>query len=129
MPRRSALLAAVVAVPVLALPAMSPPATAAELTASEIRDELVGRSLGWWEEGGWHAGGLVLSPDGRAEITVDTPDIRADAGHWSLDGNRICTAWSDVRAGLRKCYTVERGDAGRFVTSGGNVFEVRDYGV
>lgn len=129
MSRRSVLLAAFSAAWTLAQPALSPSAVAADLTASEIQDELIGRSLGWWEEGGWHAGGLVLSPDGRAEITVDTPDVRADAGRWSLDGNRICTAWSDVRAGLRKCYTVQRGDAGRFVTSGGNVFEVRDVGV
>ncbi|WP_181704794.1 hypothetical protein [Chthonobacter rhizosphaerae] len=117
-------------VPVLvALSGLTAPAAATELTAEEIRDELVGHAIGWWEEGGWHAGGLVLAPDGRAEITVDSPRAEADAGRWTLEGNRICTAWRAMRAGGEKCYTVERVSARRFVTSGGNVFEIRDFGV
>ncbi|BBE74420.1 hypothetical protein [Oharaeibacter diazotrophicus] len=104
-------------------------AAAAPLGDAEIRAELVGRDIEWWENGGWHAGSLVLAPDGRAEITVDTPAPSADVGHWTVSGGRICTVWDSVRAGAEKCYSLERGGAGDFVTSGGNVFRVRAAGV
>jgi hypothetical protein len=105
------------------------PAVAADLTAGEIRNELVGRAIAWWEEGGWFQGRLVLAPDGTAEITVDSPNFVTDTGRWAIQDGEICTEWGEIRAGVKKCYSVQRGHSGRFVTSGGNVFEIREAGV
>jgi hypothetical protein len=104
------------------------PAQAGELTAQEIRTELVGQTIVWWETDGWHAGDLTLRPDGRARITVEKPHAAAESGRWSIEGNRICTQWISLRAGSAKCYSVTRVSEGRFVTSGGNVFELRQAG-
>lgn len=112
-----------------AVAAVAPLAVAAPLGDSEIRETLVGQSIDWWEQGGWHAGSLLLEPDGRAEITVDTPAPSADVGRWFVSGGRLCTVWSRVRAGTQKCYTLERDAAGGFHTSGGNVFRLRAAGV
>ena len=105
------------------------PAFAADLTAGEIRSELVGHAIVWWEEGGWLQGQLVLAPDGSAEITVDRPEASGDVGRWTIRGAEVCTEWGEIRAGLEKCYSIRRDEAGRFVTSGGNVFEIREAGV
>lgn len=113
---------------VLIIGLVGAPAAAAELSAAEIRDEIVGHTLVWWEAEGWSAGDLHLAPDGRAEITVDHPRPSADSGNWTLSGDRLCTSWGRLRAGDTKCYGIERGAQGRFVTSGGNVFEIRDAG-
>lgn len=104
-------------------------AAAADLDSSAIENELVGRSIVWWEEGGWHKGHLLLSPDGTAEISVDDPEPAGDTGRWAIRGGDLCTVWGDLRGGREKCYSVRRDAHGRFVTSGGNVFEIRDAGV
>ena len=101
----------------------------ADLTPGEIRSELVGHAIVWWEDGGWLQGQLVLAPDGSAEITVDRPQTSGDVGRWTIKGSEICTAWGEIRDGIEKCYSVRRDEAGRFVTSGGNVFEIREAGV
>lgn len=106
----------------------SAPAFAEEMTAREIQAELVGRMISWWEADGWFTGDLMLGADGEARISVDAPTVASDVGRWSLDGNRICTTWRSLREGTAKCYAVERTTAGRFRTSGGNVFELRDAG-
>ena len=72
---------------------------------------------------------LVLAPDGSAEITVDRPQASGDVGRWTIKDGEICTAWGEIRAGIEKCYRIRRDEAGRFVTSGGNVFEIREAGV
>jgi hypothetical protein len=105
------------------------PALAADLTPGEIRDELVGRSITWWEDGGWFGGQLLLMPDGRAEITVDRPNKAGDSGRWAIKGGEICTEWGEIRSGMEKCYSIRRDASGRFVTSGGNVFQIREAGV
>lgn len=105
------------------------PAVAADLTPAEIRDELVGRAITWWEDGGWFGGQLVLLPDGTAEISVEGPSVTGDSGRWAIKGGEICTEWGEIRAGQEKCYAIRRGADGRFVTSGGNVFEIRQAGV
>lgn len=104
------------------------PAHATDLTASEIKAELVGRSIVWWEHGGWNGGTLTLAPDGRAEITLEGKAPTGDAGRWALRGSELCTAWNGLRDGQTKCYSVRR-EGDRFVTSGGNVFQVREAGV
>jgi hypothetical protein len=104
-------------------------AAAADLDGPAIASELVGRSIVWWEEGGWHKGHLLLSPDGTAEISVDNPEPTGDVGRWAIRGGDLCTVWGDLREGREKCYSVRRAPDGRFVTSGGNVFEIRDAGV
>jgi hypothetical protein len=101
----------------------------ADMTTGEIRDELVGRSIYWWEADGWLRGQLVLAPDGFAEITVEKPDVKGDTGTWALKNDQICTAWAGFRSGDEKCYSLTREAPGRFVTSGGNIFEIRETGV
>lgn len=105
------------------------PLRAGDLSEGEIRDELVGKTIVWWEDGGWLHGHLFLMPDGKAEISVSHPSRAGDVGRWSIRDGEICTAWGAVRAGREKCYAVSRGASGRFLTSGGNVFEVREAGV
>lgn len=105
-----------------------PGAAAGDLDGAAIESELVGRSIVWWEEGGWHKGHLLLSPDGTAEISVDDPEPAGDTGRWAIRGGDLCTVWGDLRSGREKCYSVRRDADGRFVTSGGNVFEIRDAG-
>ncbi|MGO4843953.1 hypothetical protein AB4144_67900, partial [Rhizobiaceae sp. 2RAB30] len=72
---------------------------------------------------------LMLLPDGRAEITVDRPSTSGDSGHWAIRGGEICTEWGEIRSGIEKCYSIRRDPSGRFVTSGGNVFQIREAGV
>lgn len=99
-------------------------ASAGELDGSELRDALVGQTIQWWENDGWHAGNLSLLPDGRAEITVDSPTETRDDGRWSISGNQLCTSWTSLRGRETKCYAVMRAGPNRFITSGGNVFVV-----
>jgi len=113
----------------VALAGMLSGAAAVDLDGPAIEDELVGRSIVWWEEGGWHKGHLLLSPDGTAEISVDDPEPAGDTGRWAIRNGDLCTVWGDLRGGREKCYSVRRAPDGRFVTSGGNVFEIRDAGV
>jgi hypothetical protein len=111
------------------LAALAAPSNAGDLSDREIRDELVGKTIVWWEDGGWLHGHLFLLPDGKAEISVSHPRRAGDIGRWTLRDGEICTAWGEVRSGREKCYAVSRGASGRFLTSGGNVFEVREAGV
>jgi len=103
-------------------------ASAEELTQAQIHDELVGRQIVWWQSDGWQSGHLTLGASGEAELTIDRPGRRLDTGRWVVRGDQLCTEWSTVRAGA-KCYRIERGADGRFLTSGGNVFEIREAGV
>jgi hypothetical protein len=105
------------------------PVFAEELTQSEIRDELVGRQICWWQQDGWQSGHLTLGPNGSAELSVDHPGQQLDIGRWTLRGGELCTEWETMRGGAEKCYRLERDEHGRFVTSGGNVFEIREAGV
>lgn len=108
-------------------------AGAGDLTSTELKNELVGHAIAWWEDGGWRGGSLILAPDGSAEITIDNSGDNSvqqgDKGRWALRDGELCTVWSEIRDGGEKCYSVRRGERGRFVTSGGNVFEIRDAGV
>lgn len=105
-------------------------ALAAEtLTDGQIAEQLVGKQIAWWEAQGWRHGYLVLLPGGAAEMTVDRPRAHHDVGRWTLRGDEICTLWGEVRGGMEKCYRVRRDADGLFVTTGGNVFEVRELGV
>jgi hypothetical protein len=104
-------------------------ARAGDLTQSEIRDELVGRQIIWWEDGGWLSGHLTLGSNGQAELSVERPRRQLDTGRWTLRDGELCTEWSAMRSGAEKCYSLRRDEQGRFVTSGGNVFEVREAGV
>ena len=106
-----------------------PSAFADDLTEAEIENELVGRQIVWWEDGGWLTGRLTLGSNGSAEISVDRPEPQADVGHWAFRGGELCTEWTRMRSRIEKCYSVRRGADGRFVTSGGNIFEIREAGV
>ena len=108
------------------------PAFAADtekLDKGEIAAELVGKQIVWWEAAGWRHGYLMLLPNGMAEMTVDRPRRQHDLGRWSLHGDKVCTRWGEMRGGTEKCYSIGRAADGRFITTGGNVFEVRELGV
>jgi hypothetical protein len=108
---------------------LSTPALAAELSAGQIKELLIGHSIAWWDANGWMMGNLILKSDGKAEIAVEKPTTDRDAGQWSLQGNQICTAWSSMRDGETKCYSVRETSPGHFLTSGGNILEVLTAGV
>ena len=120
-----------VALATLAAAAVTPICTASaeELTQAEIRDELVGRQIVWWQSDGWQSGHLTLGPNGAAELSVERPGQQIDTGHWAVRGGELCTQWTSLRSGAEKCYRIERAADGRFLTSGGNVFEIREAGV
>lgn len=109
----------------LASPAVSEDAA---LSEGQLRSELVGKQIAWWEDGGWLGGHLMLLPDGRAELSIAQPRRRGDTGRWSIRNGEICTLWNEARSGSEKCYAVRKVPSGRFVTTGGNVFEVRETG-
>jgi hypothetical protein len=104
-------------------------AQAGELDAGQIRAELIGNSIAWWENDGWYSGDLMLLPDGRAMLTVSAPEKAKDVGKWALRGNEICTEWSSMRNRAAKCYTVQKLEDRKFLTSGGNVFTLPVAGV
>jgi hypothetical protein len=112
-----------------AMAASISPGMTGELTQEEIRDQLVGRQIVWWQQDGWQSGLLTLGPDGAAELSVDRPAPQLDVGRWTLRGGELCTQWSAMRSGTEKCYSLRRDEQGRYVTSGGNVFEIREAGV
>lgn len=104
-------------------------AGAGELTGREIETELVGRQIMWWQAEGWQNGFLMLGPGGVADITIDGPGAKShDEGTWELRDGALCTTWRVLRA-QEKCYRLTRDDSGRFLTSGGNVFEILEAGV
>jgi hypothetical protein len=102
-------------------------AGANELTAEGIRSALVGNSIRWWAEDTLFEGEVVFAPDGRAEITSENPPS-ADRGQWRLAGDQLCTTWRVARGGSEKCYRIRQVAQRRFVTTGGNVFEVLEPG-
>jgi hypothetical protein len=104
---------------VLAGPA---PAAAGDLTTAEIRNRLVGQSIRWWDDG-WSAGELMLEPDGSARLVLWAPFLQ-DEGTWRIEAGALCTRWSSARAGQEKCYRLRSQTDRRFLTTGGNVFEV-----
>lgn len=104
-------------------------AGAGELTGREIEAELVGRQIMWWQADGWQNGYLTLGPGGAADITISGPGTRShDEGTWELRDDTLCTKWRMLRA-QEKCYRLTRDDRGRFLTSGGNIFEIQEAGV
>jgi hypothetical protein len=123
--------AIVMASAVLGAAAFLPVSTAFadDLTPAEIENELIGRQIVWWEDGGWLVGRLTLGPNGSAEISVDRPERQVDIGRWVFRDVELCTEWTRMRSGAEKCYSVRRGEQGRFLTSGGNVFEIHEAGV
>ena len=104
-------------------------ALAEDLSAGQIKEQLIGQSIAWWDANGWMMGNMVLSPNGKAEITLERPEAAHDAGQWKLEGNQICTVWASMRDGMPKCYSVRQTSPGHFVTSGGNEFAIRSVGV
>jgi hypothetical protein len=104
-------------------------AGAGDLTGREIEAELVGRQIMWWQADGWQNGTLTLGSGGVADITIAGPGTRShDEGTWELRSGTLCTKWRMLRA-QEKCYRLTRGDSGRFLTSGGNIFEIQEAGV
>jgi uncharacterized membrane protein len=103
------------------------PAVAGDLAAVDIERLLVGRAIRWWVEDSWLYGDLFLAPGGRAALAIATGEPEeTDEGRWRLAGDEICTVWRHARTGNEKCYRVRRVTERRFVTTGGNVFEIAE---
>lgn len=100
-------------------------AVAETLDANTIKSQLIGPSITWWSERGEMKGEMTLSPSGEAHITINAPQPASDDGHWSLEGNQLCTVWSTMRQGIAKCYTLRETTHGHFLTSGGNEFALQ----
>jgi len=97
-------------------------AAADDLTTADIRNRLVGQPIRWWDDG-WSAGELMLEPDGRARLVLWAP-FSQDEGTWRIEAGALCTRWSSARAGQEKCYRLRPQTDRRFLTTGGNVFEI-----
>ena len=116
----------------LALLALTSVANAAdqdrrELSEADIQSRLVGHALRWWAEDTWYYGEVLFAPDGSAMVTMENP-TGSDEGRWRLAQGEICTKWQSARGGSEKCYRVVQVAERRFVTSGGNVFEIIEPG-
>ena len=105
------------------------PAAAETLDAKAIQAELVGQHISWSDAQGVILGDMVLSPGGLAHITITVPQQETDDGHWTLEGDKLCTVWSTMRPGQPKCYTLRQTAPGHFVTSGGNEFSLLEFSV
>ena len=106
------------------------PATAAEqqgmLSSRDISEKIVGQKMDWRSlEGNLSAFGEILfQKDGRVEMTTNLPGLPSDIGAWWLDDNQICTRWGEARDGEAKCYRLIDQGSGKFLTTGGNLFEI-----
>lgn len=47
------------------------------------------------------AGSALLRKDGTFEVSI--PRLGEDTGSWRLDGDRICSRWSEFRKGQELC--------------------------
>jgi hypothetical protein len=98
----------------------------ARLSAEEIRAKIVGQVLVWSSlEGQLSVSGqIVFDPSGKVVMTTNLPGLPEDIGAWWLDDDRICTRWEQARDGAAKCYRLTEESAGRFISTGGNMFEI-----
>ena len=74
---------------------------------------------------------VTLAPSAAAAEDLTTSDIRnrlvGQPIRWWGDGwsaGALCTRWLSARAGQEKCYRLRPQTDRRFLTTGGNVFEV-----
>ncbi len=96
------------------------------MLSSQIQRAVIGKKLDWKSLDGSLGvfGKIVFEKDGRVEMTTNLPGLPSDEGKWWFDDNRICTRWSAARDGEAKCYRLIDQGSGRFLTTGGNLFEL-----
>jgi hypothetical protein len=79
----------------------------AAVSAKEIQETWVGKTLsGRLPNGGPVA--MQLRPDGTGKVVVGAIPY---PGTWRISETGYCTAWSGIRAGQERCFTVMRSGA------------------
>jgi hypothetical protein len=97
-----------------------------KMRSTDIETQLVGRKLAWKSlDGSLDVfGEITFMKDGRVVMTTNLPGLPADEGKWWFDKDQICTRWGQAREGEEKCYHLIDQGSGRFLTTGGNLFEI-----
>jgi hypothetical protein len=90
-----------------------------------ITTQVIGKKLLWRSlDGSLGAyGEIIFTSDGKVAMTTNIPGLETDEGNWWFDENQLCTRWSAARSGEAKCYHLIDQGSGRFMTTGGNLFE------
>jgi hypothetical protein len=101
---------------------------AGTMPVPEIEKQVIGKKLGWKSlDGSLDVfGQITFTQDGKVVMTTNLPGLAADVGKWWFDNNQICTRWENARDGEAKCYHLIDQGSGRFMTTGGNLFELGD---
>jgi hypothetical protein len=101
------------------------PAKAEPLSSSDVVSKVIGHTLTWTAEDGPQRGEIIFAEDGSVEMTTTLPGLPRDLGTWRLRAGELCTRWQAARQGVEKCYRIEEAGPGRFRSSGGNIFEIK----
>lgn len=101
------------------------PANSEPLSPNDIVSQVIGQTLNWTAEDGPQRGEIIFAEDGSVEMTTTLPGLPRDLGTWRMQAGELCTRWQAARQGAEKCYRIEQAGPGRFRSSGGNIFEVK----
>jgi hypothetical protein len=95
------------------------------MPVTEITTQVIGRKLIWRSLDGSLGvhGEILFTADGKVAMTTNIPGLETDQGNWWFDEDQLCTRWSSARDGEAKCYRLIDQGAGRYMTTGGNLFE------
>jgi hypothetical protein len=95
------------------------------MPTNEIERQVIGKTLAWKSlDGSLNVfGQITFGRDGKVIMTTNIPGLPADEGKWWFDENQLCTRWANARDGEAKCYRLIDQGSGRFMTTGGNLFE------
>jgi hypothetical protein len=96
------------------------------MPVGEIERQLIGKRLDWKSlDGSLDVyGQITFHKDGRVVMSTNLPGLAADEGRWWFDANQLCTRWAEAREGEAKCYNLIDQGGGRYMTTGGNLFEI-----
>jgi hypothetical protein len=96
------------------------------MSSGDINRLVIGKQLDWKSlDGSLNVfGSIIFRSDGKVVMTTNLPGLAKDEGQWWFDQDRLCTRWSAARDGEAKCYHLIDQGAGRFLSTGGNLFEV-----
>jgi hypothetical protein len=96
------------------------------MNQDQIKQALVGKPIEWKSLDGSLGvyGRIIFKNGGDVVMTTNIPGLEKDQGRWWMTEDLLCTRWSSARDGADKCYRVIDQGAGRYLTTGGNQFEI-----
>jgi hypothetical protein len=96
------------------------------MTPDQIKQALVDKPIEWKSlDGSLGVNGRIIFKDsGEVVMTTNIPGLPQDQGRWWMSEDSLCTRWSAARDGADKCYKLIDQGAGRYITTGGNQFEI-----